>query len=47
MYMKVRMMFDPPVSSAVVEAMNHNIEELEWRLNNGSDYEESFVEGEG
>jgi len=47
MYMKVRMMFDPPVSSGVVDALNRNIEELEWRLNNGSDYEETFVEGEG
>lgn len=47
MYMKVRMMFDPPTSSGVGEAMNRNIEELEWRLNNGSDYEASFIEGEG
>lgn len=33
MYMKVRLMFDPPLSSAVTDAMNRNINELEWRLN--------------
>lgn len=33
MYMKVRMMFDPPASSSVAEAMNRSISELEWRLN--------------
>ena len=33
MYMKVRLMFDPPTSSAVMESMNRTISELEWRLN--------------
>ena len=33
MYMKVRLMFDPPTSSAVMESMNRMISELEWRLN--------------
>ena len=32
-YMKVRLMFDPPTSSAVIESMNRMINELEWRLN--------------
>lgn len=32
-YMKVRLIFDPPMSSAVIEAMKHSISELEWRLN--------------
>lgn len=32
-YLKVRMLFDPPQSSAVSEAINRNISELEWRLN--------------
>lgn len=32
-YMKVKLMFDPPLSSAVIEAMNRQIAELEWRLN--------------
>lgn len=33
MYMKVKLLFDPPLSSAVMEAMNRTISELEWRLN--------------
>lgn len=32
-YLKVRLLFDPPSSSAVIEAMNRSINELEWRLN--------------
>lgn len=31
--MKVKLMFDPPASGIVVESMNRNIAELEWRLN--------------
>lgn len=36
-FMKVKLMFDPPLSSAVTEAMNRNISELEWRLNVAAD----------
>ena len=36
-YMKVRLMFDPPLSSAVSDAINRNISELEWRLNIGAE----------
>lgn len=32
-YLKVRMIFDPPASSVVAEAINSRIRELEWRLN--------------
>ena len=32
-YMKVRLIFDPPSSSALIEAMNRQISEFEWRLN--------------
>lgn len=32
-YMKVRLLFDPPASSTVMECMNRMINELEWRLN--------------
>lgn len=32
-YMKVKLMFDPPLSSAVIESMNRQIAEFEWRLN--------------
>ena len=33
MYLKVRLLFDPPLSSAVFDSMNRLISELEWRLN--------------
>lgn len=32
-YMKVRLMFDPPSSSSVMDSMNRLTNELEWRLN--------------
>lgn len=32
MAMKVRLLFDPPTSSAVMEALNRSISEFEWRL---------------
>ena len=32
-YMKVRLAFDPPTGSAVMESMNKMISELEWRIN--------------
>lgn len=35
--LKVKLIFDPPLSSAVVEAMNRQISELEWRLHVASD----------
>ena len=33
MYLKVRLIFDPPSSSSVIEAFNKQISEFEWRLN--------------
>lgn len=33
MHLKVKLMFDPPLSSAVMESINRQIAELEWRLN--------------
>lgn len=32
-YLKVKQVFDPPLSSAVMEANKSMINELEWRLN--------------
>ena len=32
-YLKVKLLFDPPLSSAVMEATNRLISEFEWRLN--------------
>lgn len=31
-YLKVRLIFDPPTNSFLIEAMNKQIAELEWRL---------------
>lgn len=30
---KVRLQFDPPTSSALLEALTRNVNEFEWRLN--------------
>lgn len=32
-HMRVRLLFDPPDKSSVMEAINRTIAELEWRLN--------------
>ena len=32
-YMKVRLMFDPPLNSSVTESINKMISEMEWRIN--------------
>lgn len=32
MFMKVQLLFDPPLSSAVIESKNRLISEFEWRL---------------
>lgn len=40
-YLKVKLLFDPPLSSAVMESMNRMISELEWRLNVSVDPGES------
>lgn len=32
-YLRVKMLFDPPLSSAVIDSINRQISELEWRLN--------------
>jgi hypothetical protein len=31
-HLKVKLLFDPPLSSAVMESMNRMISELEWRI---------------
>lgn len=32
-HLRVRLLFDPPLSSSVIESINRSISELEWRLN--------------
>lgn len=33
MYLKVKLLFDPPMNSSVMDSMALQIKELEWRLN--------------
>lgn len=40
-YMKVKLIFDPPLSSAVVEAMKVSISEFEWRINDIAEFKKS------
>ena len=37
MYLKAKMMFDPPSSSTIMESMKRQIDEFEWRLNVDAD----------
>jgi hypothetical protein len=37
MHMRVKLLFDPPLSNAVIESMNKMINEFEWRLNVAAD----------
>lgn len=32
-HLKVKLLFDPPLSSAVIEAIKQMVKELEWRIN--------------
>lgn len=36
-YMKVRLVFDPPSGSALLDSMKESIKEYEWRLNAASE----------
>lgn len=36
-YLRVRLLFDPPLSSSVADAMNRQVSEFEWRLNAAAD----------
>lgn len=41
-FLKVRMLFDPPTTSFLIEAMNKQIDEYEWRLNMSRENEIPF-----
>lgn len=41
-YLKVRLLFDPPTTSFAIDAMKKQAEELEWRLNAKADVREEF-----
>lgn len=36
-FLKVKLLFDPPSSSAVIESMNRMISEFEWRIEHAVD----------
>ena len=36
-YLKVRLLFDPPSTSSVMDSINRQISEFEWRLNISSE----------
>lgn len=38
-FLKVKLVFDPPSSSVVIESYNRTIDELEWRLHVATDFE--------
>lgn len=43
-YLKVKLIFDPPLSSSVLSSMERMISECEWRLNSRAEYEEETQE---
>lgn len=43
MHLRVKMLFDPPQGSGVMESYNRSINELEWRLNVTTDYHNKEV----
>lgn len=45
-HLKVKLLFDPPMSSAVMESMNRMISEFEWRLNTEAELAKSDGEEE-
>lgn len=46
MYMKVKLLFDPPLSSAVIESTNRMTSELEWRIQVAADPVKTIEEEE-
>ena len=45
-YIKVKLLFDPPLNSAVIESINRIIAELEWRIQVAADSEKTIEEEE-
>ena len=46
-YLKVKLVFDPPMSSAILEAYKQSISELEWRLNSEAELKKNDGEEVG
>ena len=47
MYQKVRLLFDPPSSSVVMDSINRMINEFEWRLNVAAESNTQEVTNDG
>lgn len=45
-YMKVKLLFDPPISSAAIESTNRLTSELEWRIQVAADSVKTIEEEE-
>ena len=43
-YLKTKLIFDPPLGSAVMEVVNRQIQEFEWRLNVEADPGEAPIQ---
>ncbi|NCE64102.1 hypothetical protein D1159_05750 [Pseudoflavonifractor sp. 524-17] len=41
-HLKVKLLFDPPLSSAAIESINRQISEFEWRLSVAAEKEEKL-----
>lgn len=46
-YLKVKMVFDPPSSSSILQSMKEEIKELEWRLNVAAESKREEEESNG
>lgn len=44
-YLRVKLLFDPPTNSFLVDALDKQIKELEWRLNVTAENSEKFFRG--
>ena len=42
-HLRVKLLFDPPLNSAIIEAINNTIRELEWRLTHQAEFEKKEV----
>lgn len=48
-YLRVRLLFDPPGTSYLIESLNRQAKELEWRMNvtrEGEEYQDPLVSSE-
>lgn len=47
MYLRVRLLFDPPATATMYDAIDKQTKELEWRLNSAVDYDGEEVNQDG